>query len=393
MSGVLKAVPLHEALAALVQDCRASGAMRHVALLRTGLLPPALSRPHHHRLARAALDPLLRADRATWYDGPDGMAAVAWRGPAPDALARATAQLRHMLPDGIDTPAVADLLRVFVLPAAGPELLAVLQPVLNPAMPGGFAPDASERLARHLGPPVLGPPVLDPAGLAVLERHMAAMDVARFVRRMPVRRVLNDDVAWERRTLSVTELADTVMPGCNLMAAPWLFRRLTRAMDRRMLALLAAPSELAGMGPFSIDLNVASVVSQEFLRFDAALPAALRGRVVLNIGPADIVADLPAFTFARDFARVRGYRVLLRALSAAMLPLWRLDRIEVDWVELQWEPALAAQDLSAFSLGGAEWVLAYPEDQADADPAAAEWARRQHVVLMQSPAAWLRAGG
>ncbi len=92
-------------------------------------------------------------------------------------------------------------------------------------------------------------------------------------------------------TSSPGELA----PGYDLQAEPWLFRRLTRTLDRRMLALLASPGELAAAGPFSVTLNIASLLGADFLRFDAALPTPLRGRVSVALNPADLVADARSF--------------------------------------------------------------------------------------------------
>ena len=76
------------------------------------------------------------------------------------------------------------------------------------------------------------------------------------------------------------------------------------------------------------------MLSAEFLRFDAALPAALRGRVVLGLMPADIMADPGAFQFARDFARARGYRLLLHGVSAELLKVFPLDRLGLDLLQL-----------------------------------------------------------
>ena len=56
--------PVLGGLDVLVRDCVSSGVPRRALLLRMDLLPRSLSRPHHLRLARAALDPLTGADRA-----------------------------------------------------------------------------------------------------------------------------------------------------------------------------------------------------------------------------------------------------------------------------------------------------------------------------------------
>jgi hypothetical protein len=149
---------------------------------------------------------------------------------------------------------------------------------------------------------------------------------------------------WEKRTLSVGEIAATLSPEREVRADPWLFRRLTRTFDRRMLALLAAPQELRDAGPFSLDLNIASILAPEFLRFDAALPAELRGQVVIDLLAADVMSDLPAFLFARDFAHGRGYRLLLRGLTAELLEVFPLPRIGLDLLQLPWSPELAHLD-------------------------------------------------
>lgn len=357
------------ALAALVQDCAAAGALRHVALLRTELLPASLSRPHHHRLTRAALDPLLRADRAIWFDLPGGAVAVCWRGEAAAALAACSAELRHLLAGWVNAPAVAELLRVFSLPGDGDALLQMAQ------TPAGEQP----------GAPIADPrqTTFDLTALAVLEQHMGTVDVARFIRTGAVMRRDGAGVmpAWTTRTLHVAELADALMPGCDVAQAPWLFRRLTRALDRRVLALLAAANELAGAQPFSFGLNVESILSPEFLRFDVALPPALRGRVTLGLTPANVATDVPAFSFARDFARVRGYRLALQGMTADTLPLWRLDRLEVDLVSLAWSPALHGVSLARVGLGGADWVLTGADE-----PAAVQWGAAQGIGLFQGTA-------
>jgi len=67
-------------LRTLVLGCVTAGIDRRALLLRLSLLPEALARPHHLRLARAALDPLAFADRARLFRLPNNDIAVVWRG-------------------------------------------------------------------------------------------------------------------------------------------------------------------------------------------------------------------------------------------------------------------------------------------------------------------------
>lgn len=359
------------ALQGLVRDCSVAGVERRVLLLRADLLPPRLARPHHLGLMRDALDPLLSAERARLHELPKGRLAVSWRGPAPALLQQSLEAMEHLLGAGLRIgPAMArSLVRLFDLPRDGTELLAA----------AGLGDDAEAAPPRRRAIPAAPPLMpLDAAALATMERELAAADMTRFARRKPVHRLDGGQVrlAWERRCLSIPELADTLAPGRNIRADAWLFRRLTRVLDNRMLALLSAPLELHRAGPFSLGMNVGSILGPEFLRFDSALPSRLRGRVVLELQPADVLADPAAFAFARGFAHARGYRLLLCGVTAASLPLLCLPPMELDYVQLRWSPELMRVAPALLQAGAAEWVLSRVDDDN-----ALQWGRDQGFSL------------
>ena len=368
-----------EELHSLVRDCTASGVERRVLLIRTDLMPPRLTRLHHLGLMRAALDALMTAERARMHDLPKGRLAVSWRGSASDALRQSQSALEHLLGDGfrIGPAAMQSLIQVFDLPPDGTELLAAI----------GFieAADTAPRRPKIATAVVLPPPLvpLDAAALAAMERQLAAADMARFARRKPIYRLDGSHVrlAWDKRYLSISEITATLAPGRSAQADAWLFRRLTRVLDRRMLALLSAPHELRGAGPFSLDLNVGSMLSPEFLRFDSMLPGALRGRVVLDMQPADVLADPAAFAFARGFAHARGYRLLLRGVTATLLPLLCLPRMEFDLVQLRWSPGLSKLAPAMLEAGSTEWLLSQTDG-----PEAMRWGLDQGITLFQGRA-------
>jgi len=316
-------------LADAVRECARSGIARRALLLRLSGLPQTLRRPQHLRLARAALEPLAQVDRARIFTLPGDDLAVIWRGEAENAVASVIGALARLF-EGEDTPAVVAPWDLFLLPAQGDMLLSAIQP---PAPP---APVSS---------PARTPPRrLDVAALTALETALATVDVTSFVRRRRIYAAGADGMfrlKWEQRHLSIGDLGETLTPDRSLQADPWLYRRLTRTLDQRMLALLTVPQELRDARPFSLALNVASMLSPAFLRFDAALPTILRGHVMIEMLPADVLGDLSAFVFARDFARERGYRLLLRDMNATLLPVFPLARIGIDMLQLPWSAQLA----------------------------------------------------
>lgn len=363
-----------ESLADLVRSTAASGVARHALLLRTERLPSALSRPEQLKHARTALDPLTRADRAQWHDLPSGRVVVSWKGQQTQLLTQAVNGLSRVLKDfPLDAAALREVFDIYELPVQGDSLLkaAVTDLPVECAEPvPAPAPAPSMRRRASLHP-------LEPAELERLEQSLAGTDMSRFARRRPVSFFDGGiaTLAWEERTLSIPELIETVAPGRDARSDVWLFRRLTRVLDRRMLSILSDVKELRGVGPFSITLNVASVLSAEFLRFDAALPAALRDRVVISFLPADIASDAGAFAFARNFARGRSYRVCLRAVSAALLPALDLVALDLDYVQLIWSPELS-EIMDLPDPGRARWIVGQPCTRE-----AANWGVQRGITL------------
>ena len=342
-----------DTLAALVRDSSVSGVGRRVLVVRTDVLPPSLARPIHLRRVQEAVDGMMLADRGRCFETP-GRIVVSWRGEAPKLLHSTIDALDQLLQeDPLDAPGINQLIAFFDLPAQGPALMReVARPSLSPVKPP--PPELVFDLPVTLRP-------LETAALERIEQSLALADLSRFARRRPVCHLSSRgmQLAWEERSLSVAELIADVAPGFAAKSDPWLFRRLTRILDRRMLSLLSDSPELRDTGPFSLTLNVASVLSSEFLRFDSVLPSALRNRVVISFLPADLAADANAFAFARNFARARSYRVCLRAVTASVLPVLDLPVLELDFVQLVWSPALA-QLPQLPPIGGARWILGRP---------------------------------
>lgn len=361
-------------LVRLIHECVTSGIARHAFVIHLSRLSGDGARPHHLRLARAALEPLAQADRARLYTLPNQDLVVVWRGTAETALVASRNAVEHLFADKENPPA-ASLWEELDLPKRAERLLAIAE--------------QRDVTLSTTKPPPSAPP-LDPATLALVESGLAYADVARFVRRRQVCALQPNGsfrVQWEARKLAVDELVDSLIPGHAPQADPWLFRRLTRTLDRRMLALLAASGELADNRPFAINLNVTSVLAPAFLRFDTALPKGLRGQVTIGLLAADVLADPAAFLFAREFASSRSYRLLLHGVTADLLPMFPLDRIGMDFLQLRWSDAVAAMGGQVIEDAG-RIVLSHADTQQ-----AVTWGRSHGITFFQGRAAVASSGG
>jgi hypothetical protein len=334
--------PGADALRDLLRQTEISGAHRRAVLLHADRLPPYLAKPHHLRLAREALHSLTEADRAQMFELSLGRIAIVWRTRGGGELEQAKAALSHLLsgqPSG-QSPALGDLLTQYDLPDQAISLL----------------DEMAEPLRTHRGPRPDARP-LDLKALARLESLLSQADLARFMRWRGIMRLPEvwprprharadtlaaPELAWEERYFAVYDLTASICPDRDLKAEPWLFRRLTRTLDRRMLAIMSGVRDDHGSGAFAVYMNVATILSADFLRFDDALHPNMRGKVALNLRADDILEDPSAYSFARNFTQARGYPVRLAGATRTLLDCIDVAAIGVDSVHLALRPDIQA---------------------------------------------------
>jgi EAL domain-containing protein (putative c-di-GMP-specific phosphodiesterase class I) len=186
---------------------------------------------------------------------------------------------------------------------------------------------------------------LDPALLAKLEDFLARADMSNLMRRQAVCAMTPGaapQAMFRELFISIADLQGTVIPDVDLFADPWLFQRLTQTLDRRILALMTRNDDSTLSSAFSLNLNVSTILSPEFLAFDKAFRSASRGTVVIEMQKIDIFADLGAFFFARDFLKERGYKVCLDGLNFMTFPFIDRAKLGVDMLKIVW-----SQDMTA----------------------------------------------
>ncbi len=354
-------------LVTLVRDCQRAGIARQACMIRLSAQCHDHKLPLQVRLAREAVEPLTKADRAQLFDLPGRDMVLIWRGPADTALASARTAIEHLFDDDRDASASSGLWTEFHLPEDTDRLLSAIAETLAPKKATPVPPAETNALNTHV--------------LAAMETALVRADVAPFARRRDICRRLPDGTfqrCWEKRFLSVEEITQSLAPGHAARFDPWLFQRLTRTLDRRMLVLLSSAGEMRDAGPFAINLNVASILAPEFLRLDESLPGHLRGHVVLDLAPADILSDPAAFVFARDFARSRGYRLMLRNVTADLLAVFQLGRIGLDLMELRWSDTLGRIDRDMVLTDARNIVLSHADT-----PDAIAWGLAHDIPLYQ----------
>lgn len=169
--------------------------------------------------------------------------------------------------------------------------------------------------------------------------RIAHADLSSMMRRQPICAITRNEapkVMFRELYISIEDLRDSVMPGHDIAGDRWLFQHLTKTLDDRMLQLLIKNDDSQISKAFSVNFNVNTLLSERFVDFDRRLRAATRCTVIFELQVLDILSDLRAYYFARDFVRERGYRICLDGVTDMMLPSLDLDRFGVDFLKLMW---------------------------------------------------------
>ena len=182
---------------------------------------------------------------------------------------------------------------------------------------------------------------LTPRQLAELLEAIERADLSNMMRRQSVCVLAPGESPrpmFRELYISMDVLRADIMPGYDITGNRWLFQHLTQTLDQRMLQMLSKNDDASIAASFSLNLNIATLLTDRFLAFDSNLSAKTRGSVVFELQPIDVFADMGAFAFARDFAKERGYRICLDGVTNLTLPLLDRARLGFDLVKVIWQP-------------------------------------------------------
>lgn len=284
------------------------------------------------------------------------------------------------------------LQRTFVLPAEKDALNYEVSRIES-TMPSR-SDAASEKSAAHkrfVLPPVAaeqGKKQLTPAELARISKALVNTDFSNMIRRQFVCIVL-DDIApspmFEEVFVSIADLGETILPDVSLTATPWLFQDLTETLDKCVLTTVSRHDDGAFYRDFSLNLNVSSILSEDFKSFDKGIRENMRASVVLELQPIDIVSDFSMYVRARDFAQSLGYKICIDGVSALNLPFIDREKLGADFVKLTWQadlPDLLTQDEKLkekiLSIGSNRTILCRVDDEK-----ALNFAKESKITLLQ----------
>ena len=183
---------------------------------------------------------------------------------------------------------------------------------------------------------------LTPAMLAKVQKALSMTDFSSLIRRQSVCAVIGKSppqMLFDEVFVSIADLRDMLLPDVDLTANPWLFQHLTETLDKRVLVSISRHDDGSLTNNFSINLNVSTILSDEFLEFDDNINASMRSSIVLELQLVDIFSDVKAFMLAKTFAQYRGYKICIDGITVDKLKYIDRENLNSDLIKIIWHPS------------------------------------------------------
>ena len=185
-------------------------------------------------------------------------------------------------------------------------------------------------------------PATQTARVGELMDRLGQLELANMVRQQTVWTIPpgeSPQPLFDELYISVDGLREAIGLGQEIADDPQLFQLITRAFDKYMLSTLLR-DRVAGKRPISINMNLKTLLSQEFFRFEHQRPLGWHGQIILEVQFADIWSDLPAFFSITQAMKQTGFSCCIDGVTHPVLPLVNFDRFEADFIKVIWDDAL-----------------------------------------------------
>ena len=182
---------------------------------------------------------------------------------------------------------------------------------------------------------------LNASDLAKVKKILSVADCSSLIRRQSVCAVIGNappQPIFEEVYISIPDLRDTLLPDVDLMANPWLFFSLSETLDKRVLEIINRHDDGSLIGNFSININVSTILSDDFLVFDDNINDSMRSTIVLELQLVDIFSDIKSFLLAKNFAQARGYKVCIDGITVDKLKYLNREQLNCDLIKIIWHP-------------------------------------------------------
>lgn len=183
--------------------------------------------------------------------------------------------------------------------------------------------------------------------LGKLERSMAMFDLSPFLFNQAIADIsghAENEIDYYELYISIKLLQERLCPDYDITANRWLFNYFTANLDQSVIRALNHGLSFMRGRRIGININLSTVISTGFVKFDERLPMDFRGQVVLEVTKSDLIENLPLFNEVVDFARDRRYQIAVDGLNPFWVTNFDLEYLSADYAKIFWSPDMLEMD-------------------------------------------------
>lgn len=176
-----------------------------------------------------------------------------------------------------------------------------------------------------------------------LIRALDDIDIAEIVKRQSVLRIKGAgkfEVMFQEFFVAVKDLSLQFDADMDLVANRWLFSYLTQTLDKKTMEAFFVSDIKNWPNVVSLNLNLSSVFSKEFVNF-AKNFVKPHQKIVVEVQLMDVFNNLPLYFQAKEILRRGGHKLLIDTMSPSALKMLNIAKIDPDMIKIFWEPLLA----------------------------------------------------
>ena len=184
--------------------------------------------------------------------------------------------------------------------------------------------------------------------LGKLERSMQMFDLSPFLFSQGIANIGTGDTEMEYYELyiSIKLLQERLCPDYDITANKWLFNYFTANLDQSVLRALNHGLSFMRGRRIGININLSTVISTGFVKFDERLPIDFRGQVVLEVSKGDLIENLSLFNEVVEFAQDRRYQIAVDGLNPFWVTNFDLEYLNADYAKIFWSNDMLETDPS-----------------------------------------------
>lgn len=183
--------------------------------------------------------------------------------------------------------------------------------------------------------------------LGKLERSMAMFDLSPFLFNQAIANIAADaeeTTDYYELYISIKLLQERLCPEYDITANRWLFNYFTANLDQSVLRALNHGLTFMRGRKIGININLSTVISTGFVKFDERLPIDFRGHIVLEVTKSDLIENLSLFNEVVDFAQDRQYQIAVDGLNPFWVTNFDLEYLNADYAKIFWSMDMLDMD-------------------------------------------------